>query len=98
MGTISPTGHRRDIAAGRLVLDKTNAHLPDELWSLVEPAQWHHFGPFGSLDGEDGVEGPNGHGPPAQNGVNGPAHTRFLRQEIQHHFISSSGCLASYAG
>ncbi|KAK4039295.1 P-loop containing nucleoside triphosphate hydrolase protein [Parachaetomium inaequale] len=91
---MSPTEHRHHIAAGCLVLDKTAARLPDELWSLVEPAQWHHFGPFGYLDGEDGVEGQNGHDPPTQNG---PSHCRFLGQKVQDHLISSSGCLASYA-
>jgi hypothetical protein len=92
---MAPTEHWRHIAAGCLVLDKPAARLSDELWSLIEPAQWLHFGPFGYLDGEDGVEGQDSHGSPTENG---PAHPRFLGQEIQHHLISSSGCLASHAG
>ncbi|KAH6854645.1 P-loop containing nucleoside triphosphate hydrolase protein [Chaetomium sp. MPI-CAGE-AT-0009] len=75
------------ITAGCLVLDKTDSRLPsdDGIWSLIEPRQWHHFGPFREL-GENGIEGQ-----PSQN-----VSIRFLEQEIQHQLVSSA-CLLPFA-
>lgn len=86
---------RRYVAVGCLVLNKTNTRVPDGKWSLVEPEQWLHFGPFKGLDVQDGAGDQNDPDPPTQNGS---SHFRFLDEEIQHHLISSSGYLASYAG
>ncbi|KAK4153560.1 P-loop containing nucleoside triphosphate hydrolase protein [Chaetomidium leptoderma] len=47
-----PTELRRHVAAGCLALDKTKTGIPDDVWSLVEPKQWLHLGPFGNLDAQ----------------------------------------------
>lgn len=70
------------IAAGCLVLDKAENKFPHEIWSLLEPAQWRHFGPF--VDDEK-----------IQDGT---SESRFLAPEVQRCLLSSSGCLSSFAG
>ncbi|KXX76119.1 DNA repair protein rad8 [Madurella mycetomatis] len=70
------------IAAGCLVLDKVENKFPQEIWSLLELAQWRHFGPFTD---DDAIQ-------------NGTSETRFLAPEVQRCLLSSSGCLSPYAG
>ncbi|KAL2024202.1 hypothetical protein VTK56DRAFT_9358 [Thermocarpiscus australiensis] len=81
------------VAAGCLVLDRTGSNVPVEIWPLIEPAHWHHFGPFAVTDGSEG-----GQHNSTTSELNGSSDLPFLAPEVQHSLLSSSGCLARYAG
>jgi hypothetical protein len=84
------------IAAGCLVIEAAESQLPDEVWSLIEPAQWLHFGPFENLHAQNGDDDQNGNSP-ANPSTNGSSHHRFLEQQVQDCLTSSAGCLAPHA-
>ncbi|KAL2153868.1 hypothetical protein VTH82DRAFT_2544 [Thermothelomyces myriococcoides] len=91
---MSATSHWRYIAAGCLVLSKTDSLLPDGLWSLLEPAEWHHFCPHDRSVTEGAANIENGSCFAAWQGS---SDCQFLDPNVQEHLVSSSGCLAAYS-
>ncbi|KAL2182902.1 hypothetical protein L209DRAFT_760220 [Thermothelomyces heterothallicus CBS 203.75] len=91
---MSPTSHWRYIAAGCLVLDKSDSLLPEGLWSLLEPAEWRHFRPQRHSATAYAAQVENGDCSPIRKGS---SRCQCLDQNIQEHLVSSSGCLAAYS-
>ncbi|KAL2160940.1 hypothetical protein VTH06DRAFT_8652 [Thermothelomyces fergusii] len=90
---MTSTSHWRHIAAGCLVVDKTDSLLPDGLWSLLEPAEWYHFRPRGRSVTGDAAQGENSHWFPERQDPSSPC--QFLDPHVQEHLVSPSGCLAT---
>ncbi|AEO65491.1 uncharacterized protein THITE_2112550 [Thermothielavioides terrestris NRRL 8126] len=97
-----PTELSRYVAAGCLSLAKTGNRLPDEIWSLVQPGEWHHLVSFTDSDSDeqDGIRSQhqrngNGHHQAAQDHA-GSHRLVFLDPGVQHCLVSHPGPLAPF--
>lgn len=79
----------RYIAAGCLVVDRSQAKVSQHLWPISNSTQWQHFGPSKSSNNIDAKKG--------FQIEDEPTNPLFLAPELQEQLLASSGCLGQYS-